>query len=75
MNFDDRLGALARDLLLRESKYNETAAYCHFGHQPFEQELPLRAYGTRKSRTAEGGMNGHHIFNAMCFYFLIHSLY
>merc|ERR1711920_606304 len=35
INFDARPGALARDLVLREPKYNKTAAYCHFGREPF----------------------------------------
>lgn len=35
INFDCRPGALARDLTLREPKYNKTAAYCHFGREPF----------------------------------------
>merc|ERR1712232_596884 len=35
MEFDARPGALARDLALREPKYNKTAAYCHFGREPF----------------------------------------
>lgn len=38
INFDARPGALARDLSLREPKYNKTAAYCHFGRQPFEED-------------------------------------
>jgi len=37
INFDARPGALARDLQLREPKYNKTAAYCHFGREPFEE--------------------------------------
>merc|ERR1712039_221039 len=37
INFDARPGALARDLALRQPKYNKTAAYCHFGRQPFEE--------------------------------------
>merc|ERR1712029_395414 len=37
INFDCRPGALARDLALREPKYNKTAAYCHFGREPFEE--------------------------------------
>merc|ERR1712238_502585 len=37
INFDCRPGALARDLSLREPKYNKTAAYCHFGREPFEE--------------------------------------
>jgi len=35
INFDARPGALARDLALREPKYNVTAAYCHFGREPY----------------------------------------
>merc|ERR1712176_1464456 len=34
IEFDCRPGALARDLALREPKYNKTAAYCHFGREP-----------------------------------------
>merc|ERR1712238_2156 len=34
IEFDCRPGALARDLQLREPKYNRTAAYCHFGREP-----------------------------------------
>jgi len=38
LNFDCRPGALARDLALREPKYNVTAAYCHFGREPYEKD-------------------------------------
>merc|ERR1712071_689739 len=38
INFEARPGALARDLQLREPKYNKTAAYCHFGREPFEKD-------------------------------------
>ena len=31
-------GALARDLQLRQPKYNVTAAYCHFGRQPYTKD-------------------------------------
>merc|ERR1712228_461951 len=37
INFDARPGALAQSLSLREPKYNKTAAYCHFGREPFEE--------------------------------------
>ena len=37
INFDARPGALAQSLTLREPKYNKTAAYCHFGREPFEE--------------------------------------
>lgn len=36
--FDCRPGALAVSLALREPKYNPTAAYCHFGREPYEQD-------------------------------------
>jgi len=34
IEFDCRPGAIAQSLALREPKYQETAAYCHFGRQP-----------------------------------------
>lgn len=33
--FDCRPGAIAKSLFLREPKYLETAAYCHFGREPY----------------------------------------
>ena len=38
LNFDARPGALARDLNLRQPKYNPTAAYCHFGRDPYSKD-------------------------------------
>merc|ERR1712048_586887 len=38
MEFDCRPGAIAVSLALREPKYQETAAYCHFGREPFTRE-------------------------------------
>jgi len=35
--FDCRPGAIAKSLQLREPKYVETAAYCHFGREPREE--------------------------------------
>merc|ERR1712076_98651 len=35
MEFDCRPGAIAQTLALREPKYQETAAYCHFGREPY----------------------------------------
>lgn len=34
LEFDCRPGAIAKSLQLREPKYVETAAYCHFGREP-----------------------------------------
>jgi S-adenosylmethionine synthetase len=49
LEFDCRPGAIAKSLALREPKYHETAAYCHFGRKPevknglkyFEWENPV----------------------------------
>merc|ERR1712071_81800 len=38
LEFDCRPGALARDLQLREPKYNKTAVYCHFGRDAYEED-------------------------------------
>merc|ERR1712093_203077 len=35
IEFDARPGAIAVSLALREPKYQVTAAYCHFGRQPY----------------------------------------
>merc|ERR1711998_353743 len=35
IEFDCRPGAIAMSLALREPKYQETAAYCHFGREPY----------------------------------------
>jgi len=36
--FDCRPGAIATSLALREPKYQETAAYCHFGRAPYTKD-------------------------------------
>merc|ERR1712154_254425 len=36
--FDCRPGAIAMSLALREPKYQETAAYCHFGRESYTKE-------------------------------------
>merc|ERR1712032_1561089 len=36
--FDCRPGAIAVSLALREPKYQDTAAYCHFGRQPYTKD-------------------------------------
>jgi len=38
MEFDCRPGAIAQSLALREPKYQETAAYCHFGREPYTKD-------------------------------------
>jgi len=63
LNFDCRPGALARDLHLREPKYNATAAYCHFGREPYakdgmeffswEKPVDMASYATMSSDEIE----------------------
>merc|ERR1712018_232425 len=38
ISFDCRPGAIAQSLALREPKYQETAAYCHFGRQAYTHQ-------------------------------------
>merc|ERR1711866_23115 len=38
MEFDCRPGAIAMSLCLREPKYQETAAYCHFGREAYTKD-------------------------------------
>merc|ERR1712012_1497619 len=38
IEFDCRAGAIGQSLSLREPKYQETAAYCHFGREPYTQD-------------------------------------
>merc|ERR1712037_636860 len=38
IEFDARPGAIALSLALREAKYQETAAYCHFGREPITKD-------------------------------------
>merc|ERR1712079_490491 len=59
MEFDCRQGAIAASLALREPKYQETAAYCHFGREPvtkngikffeWENAIDLSKYKTMNS--------------------------
>merc|ERR1711964_478100 len=38
LEFDCRPGAIAMSLALHEPKYQETAAYCHFGREPYTKD-------------------------------------
>merc|ERR1712228_822321 len=38
IEFDCRPGAIAMSLALREPKYQETAAYCHLGREPYTKD-------------------------------------
>merc|ERR1711963_137604 len=68
ISFDCRPGAIAQSLALREPKYQETAAYCHFGREPytkdgmkfFEWENPkdLRKYVAMSSEEVTAALTG-----------------
>merc|ERR1712094_83251 len=66
INFDARPGALAVSLALREPKYQESAAYCHFGRAPvtkngvkffeWENAKDLSKYATQSSAQVEAAL-------------------
>merc|ERR1711904_369410 len=67
MNFDCRPGAIAVSLALREPKYQETAAYGHFGREPYakngikffewENAKDLKKYASMKSAQVTAELN------------------
>jgi len=64
LNFDCRPGALARDLALRQPKYNVTAAYCHFGREPYTQgDLKFFCWEDPIDLTKYASMSGPEIEN------------
>merc|ERR1719387_2583857 len=68
INFDARPGAIGVSLALREPKYQETAAYGHFGRQPYtkdgikyfewENAQDLRKYSKLSSAQVTGELKG-----------------
>merc|ERR1711985_71009 len=68
INFDARPGAIGVSLALREPKYQETAAYGHFGRQPYtkngikyfewENAQDLRKYSALSSAQVTGELKG-----------------
>jgi S-adenosylmethionine synthetase len=68
MAFDCRPGAIAVSLALREPKYQETAAYCHFGRKPetkngmkffeWENAKDLSKYKSMTSAQVEAELKG-----------------
>merc|ERR1711958_80707 len=67
IEFDCRPGAIAMSLALREPKYQETAAYCHFGRKPvtkngikffeWENAKDLSKYASMDSEQVVAGLN------------------
>merc|ERR1712031_121234 len=68
IEFDCRPGAIAVSLALREPKYQETAAYCHFGREPYtkdgrkyfewENAKDLNKYATMSSEQVSAALKG-----------------
>merc|ERR1740124_1006495 len=59
MEFDCRPGAIAQSLALREPKYQVTAAYCHFGREPYTKDgRKYFEWENSKDLKKYGSMNG-----------------
>merc|ERR1712153_23919 len=57
--FDCRPGAIAQSLSLREPKYQETAAYCHFGREPVTKNgIKFFEWENAKDLSKFKGMDG-----------------
>merc|ERR1719284_2141866 len=71
INFDCRPGAIAQSLALREPMYQETAAYGHFGREPYtkngikffewESAKDLRKYTGMSSADVTAGADGQQL--------------
>merc|ERR1711966_393045 len=66
VEFDCRPGAIAVSLALREPKYQETAAYCHFGREPFvEDGLRFFAWEAPVDLSKYSSMSGDDVAKAV----------
>jgi S-adenosylmethionine synthetase len=62
MEFDCRPGAIALSLALREPKYQETAAYCHFGRTPYTKDgIKFFEWENAKDMSKYASMSGAQI--------------
>jgi S-adenosylmethionine synthetase len=62
MEFDCRPGAIALSLALREPKYQETAAYCHFGRTPYTKDgIKFFEWENAKDMSRYASMSGAQI--------------
>merc|ERR1712151_97133 len=60
--FDCRPGAIATSLALREPKYQETAAYCHFGRAPYTKDgIKFFEWENHKDLTKYAGMTSEQV--------------
>merc|ERR1712137_1272680 len=68
IEFDCHPGAIAQSLALREPKYQETVAYCHFGREPvtkdgkkffeWENAKDLKKYASMDSAQVTAALKG-----------------
>jgi len=66
IEFDCRPGAIAQSLALREPKYQETAAYCHFGREPYtKQGIKFFEWENAKNLSKYQGMNSAQVTAAL----------
>jgi len=70
LEFDCRPGAIAQSLQLREPKYVESAAYCHFGREPrtengikffeWENSVDMSSYATMSAADVDSKFKQNH---------------
>merc|ERR1712176_247856 len=66
IEFDCRPGAIATSLALREPKYQETAAYCHFGREPYTKDgKKFFEWENAKSLSKYAGMDSAQVSAAL----------
>jgi len=66
IEFDCRPGAIAMSLALREPKYQETAAYCHFGREPYTKDgIKFFEWENAKDLTKYAPMNSAQVEQAL----------
>merc|ERR1712178_559410 len=64
--FDCRPGAIAASLALREPKYQETAAYCHFGREPYTKDgIKFFEWESAKDLSKYAGMTSEQVATAL----------
>jgi len=66
VEFDCRPGAIAVTLALREPKYQETAAYCHFGRNPYTKDgIKFFEWENAKDMSKYAGMESAEVTAAL----------
>merc|ERR1712183_1041571 len=66
IEYDCRPGAIAVTLALREPKYQETAAYCHFGREPYTKDgIKFFEWENPKDMSKYAGMDSAQVTAAL----------